>query len=71
MNDSVTLASYLLSPSSKFTNPEHTSQFKLIRDPYSNRINDFMKNETILIALYIHLLTLQDTDKISNWKEIF
>ena len=33
MNDRSLLASYLLSPSSKITNPENTSQFKLVKNP--------------------------------------
>ena len=33
LNDWGTLA-YLLSPLSKITNPEHTSKFKLVKDPY-------------------------------------
>ena len=32
MNDRGILASYLLSPLSKITNPENTSQFKLVED---------------------------------------
>ena len=32
MNDRGILASYLMSPSSKTTNPENTSQFSLVKD---------------------------------------
>ena len=35
MNNKGILASYLLSPLSKITKPEHPSQFKLVQDPSS------------------------------------
>ena len=37
------LASYLLSPLSKITNPEITSQFKLVKDHNSNRVNHLLQ----------------------------
>ena len=40
MIDRVILASYLLSPLSKITNPENTSQFKLVKLSISKRVND-------------------------------
>ena len=52
-----------MSPLSKITNPEHTSQFKLIKDPNSNRVNDLLINKTIPITLYNNLLTFRDTNK--------
>ena len=42
LNDRGILATYLLSPLSKVTNPENTSQFKLVKDPSINRVNDFV-----------------------------
>ena len=42
LNDRGILASYLMSPLSKITNPENSSQFKLLRDSNSNRVNDLM-----------------------------
>ena len=36
------LASYLLSRLSKITNPEHISQYKLIKELNSNRVNDLL-----------------------------
>ena len=47
MNDRGILASYLLSPLSKVTKIEHTSQFKLVKDRNSNRVNDLLINKTI------------------------
>ena len=63
MNDRGILASYLMSPLSKITNPENTSQFKLVKDSNSNRVNDLLIKNTIPIALYNNLLTFRDTGK--------
>ena len=52
MNDRGILASYLLSPLSKITNPEKTTQFKLVKNDNSNRVNDLNINNSKLI-LYI------------------
>ena len=63
MNDRGILASYLMTPLSKITNPENASQFKLVKDPNSNRVNDLLlKNETP-ITLYGNILTFRDTGK--------
>ena len=51
MNDRCILASYSMSPLSKITNPEHTSQFKLVKDHNSNRVNDLLIKNTIPITL--------------------
>ena len=63
MNDRGILASYLMSPLSKITNPENTTQFKLVKDSNSNRVNDLKINKTIPITLYNNLLTFRDTGK--------
>ena len=63
MNDRGMLATYLMSPLSKITNPENTSQFKLVKDPSSNRVNDLNINNSIPITLYSNLLTFRDTGK--------
>ena len=63
MEDRGTLASHLLSLLSKITNPKNTSQFKLAKDPDSNRFNDLLINKTIPVTLYNNLLTFRDTDK--------
>ena len=57
------IASYLVSTLSKITNPENTSQFKLLKDPSSNSFNDLIIIKTIPVTLCNNLLTLQDTDK--------
>ena len=63
MNDRGILASYLMSPLSKITNPENTTHFKLVKDSNSNRVNDLKINKTIPITLYNNLLTFRDTGK--------
>ena len=63
MNDRGILATYLMSPLSKITNPENTSQFKLVKDSSSDRVNDLKINKTIPITLYGNMLTFRDTNK--------
>ena len=63
MNDRGILASYLMSPLSKITNPENTTQFKLVKDHNSNRVNDLKINKTVPITLYGNMLTFRDTNK--------
>ena len=63
MNDRGILASYLMSPLSKITNPENTTQFKLLTDSSSNRVNDLKINNSIPITLHNNLLTFRDTNK--------
>ena len=63
MNDRGVLASYLMSPLSKITNPENSSQFKLEKDHNSNRVNDLLIKNKIPITLYGNMLTFRDTNK--------
>ena len=63
MNDSGIIASYLMSPLSKITNPENSSQFKLVKDSSSNRVNDLKIHNSIPITLYGNMLTFRDTNK--------
>ena len=63
MNDRGILATYLLSPLSRITNPENYSQFKLVKDPNSNRVNDLLMKNKIPITLYGNMLTFRDTNK--------
>ena len=51
MSDRGILASYLMSPLSKITNPENASQFKLVKDSNSNRVNELKINKTLPITL--------------------
>ena len=63
MNDRGILASYLMSPLSKITNPENSSQFTLVKDSNSNRVNVLKVNKTKPSTLYNNLLTFRDTVK--------
>ena len=63
MNDRGTLATYLMSPLSKITNPENTSQFEVVKDSSSNRVNDLKIHNSIPITLYGNMLTFRDTNK--------
>ena len=63
MNDKGILATYLMSPLSKITNLEDASQFKLVKIPSSNKVNDLKINKTIPITLFGIILTFRDTGK--------
>ena len=63
MNDRGIIASYLMSLLSKTTNPENTSQFKLVKDSRSNRVNDLLIHNSIPITLHDNLLTFRDTKR--------
>ena len=63
MNDRGILATYLMSPLSKITNPENTSQFRLEKNHNSNRVNDLLMKNKIPITLYGNILTFRDTGK--------
>ena len=63
MNDKGIIAAYLMFPLSKITNPENSSQFKLVKDSNSNRVIDLKINKTIPNTLYNNLLTFRDTGK--------
>ena len=54
----------MLSSLSKIANPAQTSQFTLVKDPKSNRINDFSMNKATPVTLYDKLITFRDTNKI-------
>ena len=68
MNDRGIIASYLLSPLAKITNFENTTQFKLVKDSSSNRVNDLLIHNTIPITLHDILLTFRDTNKVFELK---
>ena len=63
MNDRSMLATYVMSPLSKNTNPENSSQFKLVEISSSNRVNDLLIHNTIPITLYNNVLRFPDTGK--------
>ena len=63
MNDRGIIASYLMSLLSKITNLENTSQFNLVKDHNSNRVNDLKIINSKPINLHNNLLTFRDTNK--------
>ena len=63
MNDRGIIATYFLSPLAKITNPENTSQFKLVKDHNSKRVNDLLIHNSIPITLHDNLLTFCDTGR--------
>ena len=63
MKDRGILASYLMPPLYKITNPQNTSQFKLVNDHNSKRVNDLLIHNTIPVTLFNNLLTFRDTGK--------
>ena len=63
MNGRVIIASYLLSPLAKITNPENSTQFKLVKGSNSNRVNDMKINKSKPITLYNNMITFRDTGK--------
>ena len=68
MNDRGIIASYLLSPLTKITNPENSSHFKLVKDSTSNRDNDLLIHNSIPMTLLDNLLTFRDTNYIFELK---
>ena len=63
MNDRGIIASYLMSPLSKVTNPENTTQLKLIKVSSSNRVIDLLIHNSEPITLHDSLLTFRDTNE--------
>ena len=63
MNDRGIIASYLLSLLAKIFNPEITTQFKLVKDSTSDRVNELKINNSIPNILYNNILTFRDTGK--------
>ena len=68
MNDRGILAAYLISPLSKIINPENTTQFKLEKDPSSNRVNDLKIHNSIPNTLHNNMLTFRDSGKVFELK---
>ena len=64
MNDRGIIARYLLSPLSKISNAENSTQFRLVKDSQSDTVNDLLINKTIPITLQDNLLTFRDTNKV-------
>ena len=65
LNDRGVMAFYVMSPLSKITNPEITTQFILVKDSNSNNVNDLLIHKT----LYNNLLDFRDTGKKNQNKK--
>ena len=52
-----------MSTLSEITTPDISTQFKLVKDHNSDRVNDLLIHITIPVTLYNNLLTFHDTDK--------
>ena len=67
-NDRGIISFCLLSPLSNITTPENSTQFKIVKDANSNRVNDLEINNSIPITSHDNLLTFRDTGKIYELK---
>ena len=63
MKERFVIAPYLLFPLSKISHLENTSQFSLVKDHNSNRVNDLLIHNTKPVTLENLLLTFCDTGK--------
>ena len=63
LNDRAIIAPFSLSPLFKSTNPEHISQFKLVKGLNVKRVNYLFLFKTIPVTLYDILFTFRDADK--------
>ena len=68
MNVTGIIASYMLSPLSKITNPENTSQYNLVKGSHSNSVNDLLIHKAIPVTLYDNFLIIRDTGKVFELK---
>ena len=59
MNDKCMLAPYLASSLVNLFKPENKTQFKLLKDPNSIRVNDFSIYTSIPVTLYCNMLILE------------
>ena len=57
-----------MSSLAKITNPENSTQFKLVKDSSSNRKNDLLIKNTIPITSHDNLLTFRDSSKVFDLK---
>ena len=54
--------------SSKITNSENKSQFKLLKDFTTNRFEDLLIHNAVSFTLYDNSLTIRDTGKTFEFK---
>ena len=63
MNDKCMIAPYLASSLVILFKPENRSQFNLIKDQNSIRMNDFLMKKRIPVTQYSNILTFRDSNK--------
>ena len=63
MIDRSTLSQNLLSSLSKVFPTKNNSQFTLLKDAQTKRMNDLLINKTIPVIFHDNVLTLRDTNK--------
>ena len=63
MNDKGLITPYLASSSVNLFKPENKSQFQLINDQNSVRMNNFLINGGIPVSLYSNMLIFRDSNK--------
>ena len=63
MNDKGMIALYLASSLVNLLKHEYKSQCKLIKDPNSIRMNNFLINTSVPITLCGRMLTFRDTNR--------
>ena len=68
MSDRGVLATFLMSPLSKITNLENSTQFKLVKDSSSNRVKDLLIKNTIPVTLHDKLLRFRDKGRVFELK---
>ena len=63
MNDKGMIAPYLASSLVNLFKPENKSQFRLRKDPYSTKMNDFLIHGNIPVTLFSNMITFRDSNK--------
>ena len=61
MNDKGMIAPYFASSLVKLFKPENKSQFRLMKDLNSTKMNDFLINTSVPVTLYSKMLTFRIT----------
>ena len=63
MIDKDMIAPFLASSLANLFEPENRSQFKLIKDQNSIRMNEILMNKSIPVTLYSNMLTFRNSNK--------
>ena len=64
MDEKGLIAPYLTSSLVNVFKPENKSEFRLKKDPYSTKINDFTINEGIPVTIFSNMITFRDSNKV-------